>query len=172
MTGQTGHEAAVRPRSVNRAMQVVWFLLAVGAVATVLTWVLEDQLIESWAEGNPTAREVLAAGGLEAVKQGPVTVPGFTAVAIVMFLVVAGLLWILAVFVQAGHEWARISLAVLLVLVAIAVAAALRTGPPPIFVAFAVVSLAAEVLLAYFLFHRDTTAFLHEGSTSLQDRSA
>ncbi|WP_122817212.1 hypothetical protein [Nocardioides pantholopis] len=157
----TGPEVVSRPRSLDRMMQVIWAFLAVGAVATVLTWVLEDDLVRSWAEGNATARERLASGGLDAVREGPVQVPEFVMVAAVLFLVIAGLVWLLAIFVRAGHEWARISLAVLLVLVAIAVVAAIRTGPPAIFVALGVLALVLEAVLLFFLLHRDTSAYLH-----------
>ena len=150
------------PPSMARAIQALLGLVALGAVTVVLTVLLEDQLVTSWAEGNPSLRGTLASGGLDAVRDGPIRPPGFVPVAIVLFLVIAGLLWVLAAFLRAGHEWARISLAVLLGLTAVATLAGIRTGPPAVFVVLAVVSLVLEVLVVVYLFRRDTTAFLRD----------
>ena len=148
------------PPSLARATQALLGLVALGAVTVALTVLLEDQLIRAWAEGNASVRGTLASGGLEAVKDGPIRPPGFVPVAIVLFLVVVGLVWVLAAFLRAGHEWARISLAVLVALTAIATVAAIRTGPPAVFVVLAFVSLVLDVLIVVFLFRRDTTAFV------------
>lgn len=166
MSGQqadqgTGFHVSGTPRSVTRALQALGAMTALGAIAVVLTIVLEDQLIQSWAEGNPSVRETLETGGLEAVKNGPIQTPGFVPVAIVLYIVLAGLVAVLGAFFRQGHEWARISLVVMLALMAIGMVAGLRTGPPAVFVVFSLLLLVAEGVVLYFLLHRDTTGYLH-----------
>lgn len=170
-TAQPTVRGAPRPLSVTRTLQSLGALLALGLVAVVLTVVLEDQLIRSWAEGNPAVRETLQVGGLEAVKNGSIRTPGFVPVAIVLFIVLAGLAAVLLAFFRQGHEWARVSLAVMLALTAIGTVAGLRTGPPAVFVVFSAAALLLEAVVLYFLFHRDTTAFLH-GAAAPHDLSA
>ncbi len=71
------------PASLVRAVQALLALVTLGAVTVVLTVLPEDQLVRSWAEGNPSVRGTLATGGLEAVREGPIRPPGFVPVAIV-----------------------------------------------------------------------------------------
>lgn len=153
MTGQ-------HPTTVTRATQVLGVLLALGAVAAVLTFVLEDQLITSWAEDNPSVRKTLRAGGLAAVKESSVHIPAFAPVAVVLFVVLAGLALVLVAFFRDGHAWARTCLAVLIGFTALGTVAGIRTAPPAVFVVFAIVSLLLEVLLVTLLFHPATTAYL------------
>ena len=47
------------PDSVRRAVQLHWALVLLGLVTTVLTVVLEDDLIRSWAEGRNDIRPLL-----------------------------------------------------------------------------------------------------------------
>jgi hypothetical protein len=147
------------PTTVTRATQALGVLLGLGAVAAVLTFFLEDQLITSWAEHNPSVRRTLRAGGLAAVKESSVHIPAFAPVAVVLFTVVAGLALVLVAFVRAGHSWARICLAVLVGFTALGTIAGLRTAPPALYTGFAVVSILLEVVVIGFLFHRDTTAY-------------
>jgi hypothetical protein len=159
MTGQP-------PTTVTRATQVLVALLALGAVAAVLSVLLEDRLIRSWAEDNPSVRKTLRAGGLDAVKQSSVHIPAFAPVAVVLFIVLAGLALVLIVFFRAGHSWARICLAVLVVFTALGTVAGLQTAPPTVFVVFAIASLLVEAVLLVFLFHPDTTAYLQASGRS------
>ncbi|SDC95191.1 hypothetical protein [Nocardioides lianchengensis] len=158
--------AGNHPTTVTRTTQVLGVLLALGAVAAVLSVFLEDSLIRSWAEHNPSVRETFEQGGLDAVKDSPVQIPAFAPVAVVLFVVIAGLALVLLAFVRIGHLWARTCLAVLVAFTALGTIAGLRTDPPGLYVAFAAVSLVIEVVLVYFLFHRDTTAFLREADRS------
>jgi len=104
--------SAEQPVSVTRARQLLAVLVALGAVVTVLIVLLQDQLIKSWAEGRPDTRKVLRSQGLDAVKDGEVHVPAFIPVALVLFVVVALLIWVLAAFLRGGYGWARMSLTV------------------------------------------------------------
>lgn len=148
-----------RPKSVDRAMQVLGALLLLAAVVAALTVLLEDEIIRVWARGNPSARSILANDGLEALKQEPIT-PEFVPVVLVLFLVMALLAWVLAMFFRAGHHWARVSLTVAVVLMTVSTLAILRTDMPAAFAALSLVSVLLEVLLLWFLWHRDTTAYV------------
>lgn len=155
MTGQP-------PTTVTRATQALGALLALGVVAAVLSVLLEDQLIRSWAEDNASVRKTLRAGGLDAVKDSSVHIPAFAPVAVVLFIVVAGLALVLAAFLRARHSWARTCLAVLLVFTALGTVAGLQTAPPAVFVVLAIASLVVEAVLLVFLFHPETTAYLRD----------
>jgi hypothetical protein len=157
------------PTSVTRATQALGALLGLGAIAAVLSVVLEDELIRSWAEHNPSVRKTLQAGGLDAVKESPVHIPAFAPVAVVLFTVIAGLALLLIAFVRARHSWARISLAILIAFTALGTIAGLRTEPPTIYLVLAALSLVLEVAVVGLLFHRDTTAYLRDADISLID---
>ena len=131
--------SAEQPVSVTRARQLLAALVALGAVVTVLIVVLQDQLIRSWAEGRPDTRKVLRTQGLDAVKDGEVHVPAFIPVALVLFVVVALLIWVLAAFLRGGYGWARMALTVTLFFLAVGTIAGLRTGAPATFMVLSVV---------------------------------
>jgi hypothetical protein len=152
--------SAEQPVSMTRAQQLLALLVALGAVVIVLIVVLQDQLIESWAEGRADTRKVLRAQGLEAVKDGDVHVPAFIPVALVMFVVVALLIWVLAAFLRGGYGWARMSLTVTLFFLAVGTIAGLRTGAPTTFMVLSVVSFPIEAAAVYYLWHKDTSAYL------------
>ena len=64
-----------------RCLGVLVALMGLGALLTIL---LQDELIEAWAEGNPGAREILREGGVEALKASSMSVPAFAPVVGVM----------------------------------------------------------------------------------------
>src|SRR3954471_15845968 len=121
------------PASLTWARRMLAALVALGAVVTVLMVVLRDQLIRTWAQGRPDLRKVLRTQGLDAVKDGDVHVPAFIPVALVLFVVVALLIWVLAAFLRGGYGWARMSLTVTLFFLAVGTIAGLRTGAPVTF---------------------------------------
>lgn len=139
-------EQQSRPASVDRAVLLLWGLVVVGAAVTVLVIVFRHELADAWSAGHPPD---------SAIKQ-----PEFVPVVIVSYVVLAGLILSLVPFLRGGHNWARHSLAATVVFVAFATVAGLRTGPPPVFVACAWVSLAYNAVLVFYLFHRDTTAYV------------
>jgi hypothetical protein len=148
------------PASLAWATRMLAAVVALGGVVTLLTVVLRDQLIRSWAEGRPDLRRVLRTEGLEAVKHGEVAVPAFVPVAVVLFVVVAALIWVLTAFMRSGYNWARIALTVTLFFLAVVTIAGLRTGLPATFMVLSLVSFPVEVAAAYFLWHKDTSAYL------------
>jgi len=149
-----------QPSSVTWATRLLTAIVVLGAVVTVLIVVLRDQLIRSWAEGRPDMRRVLRTGGLDAVKNGEVHVPAFVPVALVLFVVVAGLVLVLTAFLRGGYNWARIALTLTLFFLAVGTIAGLRTGAPTTFMVFSVISFPLEAAAVYFLWHKDTSAYL------------
>ena len=148
------------PASVTWATRLLAAVVALGGVVTVLIVVLQDQLIRSWAQGRPDTRKVLRTRGLQAVKDGEVHVPAFIPVALVLFVVVALLIWVLVAFLHGGYGWARMSLTVTLFFLAVGTIAGLRTGAPTTFMVLSVASFPIEAAAAYFLWHKDTSAYL------------
>ena len=149
------------PGSVVNAMRCLGALAVLMGLGTVLTIVLQDELVEAWAEGNPGAREILREGGIEALKASSISLPAFVPVVVVMFVVVLGLLAVLWVFFREGYEWARLSLVALGLLIGLAAGLiAFRESPPAVFVALCVVTLLVDVAFLALLAHPDTTEFV------------
>lgn len=149
------------PGSVVNAQRCLGVVVALMGLATVLTIVLEDDLIEAWAQRNPGAREILREGGIEALKQSSIALPAFVPVAVVMFVVMLGLLAVLRVFFREGYEWARLSLVGVALLVGLGAGLiAFRESPPAVFVVLALVTMLADLAFLALLAHPDTTAFI------------
>lgn len=155
-----------RPKSLRLALQLLWALLVVGAVTVVLIVVRQDDLIETWAAGNPATSEILRTRGLEAVKSGSVQPPQFVPVAITMYVVLVALMGVLGVFLRNGFEWARSGITVVLVFTAVAAVGGLRVGQPLLFDICTVVCLVLAAGLLVPLWHPDTTAYIHEEPTT------
>ena len=150
-----------RPASLRVALRLLAALVVFGAVTVILIVVRQDDLITAWEEGNPAVREVLQTRGLDAVKQGSVQPPHFVPVAITLYVVLAGLLGVLGVFLGNGFEWARLGITVLLFFSAVASIAGLRVGQPVVFDVCTVLGLALFAALMVPLWHPDTTAYIH-----------
>ncbi len=150
-----------QPAAVKRAIALHWALVLLGLVTTVLTVVLRDDLIRSWAEGRPQdVGKLLKSHGLQAVMDGDIQPPAFAPVAIVLFVVVALLIWVLLAFFRSGYNWARISLTALLLMLAIGSIAGVRAGPPTTFVVLSVVSFVLEAAAIVYLWHPQTSQFV------------
>ncbi len=151
-----------QPASLTWANRALAAVVALGLVTTVLIIVRRDALIRSWAEGRKDLRRVLRTQGLDAVKNGEVHVPAFVPVAVVLFVMVALLIWVLAAFLRGGYNWARISLTLTLFFLAVGTIAGLRTGAPAEFMVLSVASFPLEAAAIYFLWHKDTSAYLSD----------
>jgi hypothetical protein len=149
------------PGSVVNATRCLSALMGMMALGTVLTVLLQDDLIEAWAEGNPAAREILRDGGLEALKASSLSLPAFVPVIVVMFFVLMALLSVLRVFFREGYEWARLSLAGVGLLIGLTVGLIVfRESPPALFLILCLVIIVVDLALLVLLFHRDTTEFI------------
>ncbi|MFT4286854.1 hypothetical protein [Nocardioides sp.] len=151
----------VRPASLNLALRMLWVLIAAGFVAVLLVVFRTDDLVRAWAEGNPAVREVLETRGLKAVKEGSVTPPHFVPVATTLYVVVAGLVAVLGVFLRNGFEWARVGITATLVFGIVASVGGFRVGQPGLFIAWACVCVVIFLALMVPLWHPATTAYIH-----------
>ena len=150
------------PSSVVNAQRALGVLVALMAIATVLTVLLEDSLIEAWARRSAAGREILAEGGIEALRASSLSLPAFVPVVVVMFVVMLSLLAVLRVFFREGYQWARLALAGVAVIIGLASGLiAFREDPPLVFVVLCVVALLVDLALLVLLFHRDTTEFIN-----------
>ncbi len=136
-----------QPGSVTMAVRALLGLVALSGLTAVLTIVLHDRLVESWSSGHTSITDT-------------VRPPAFIPVAIVLFLVLAGLIGVLVVFFLERHNWARLSLAGLVVFMAVGALTGLRIDPPLPFVILVWVSVALSVVLLVTLWHKDTNAYL------------
>lgn len=149
-----------QPASLIRMTWTLRLLYLVGLVTVALTWLGEDDLVRAWAEGRAEVRRVLDTGGLDAVRAGDIAPPAFVPVAVVMFVVVASLLWVLAAFVRLGYGWARVTTTGTILFMVVATVAGLLTDPPVVFVALAGASFVLEMVVLFLLWHRDTSAWM------------
>ena len=135
-----------QPRSLTNAIRAVCGLVAVSGLTALLTVVLRDELVRNWAAGRQDV--------------GTVQPPEFVPVAIVLFVVFAALAGVLVMFVRDGHNWARVSLSVLVLFMSVSALAGLRTDPPVLFLVLAGISVVLDVALLFFLWHRDTSTYI------------
>ncbi len=152
------------PTSVRRSIWTVWALVLWGVVATVLTVLLRDDLVLAWAKGNQAAQEILDAGGLDALKESSIRIPGFAAVAVTLLIVYVALALVLVAFLRGGHAWARIVLTVTAVFTSFSIVVGLERVLPWLFAGLAVVALVLNVALVWFLWRGDTSRFLRAAS--------
>ena len=112
----------------------------------------------------------------ELVRPGPVatppgsTRPQFVPVAVVLFITFALLAAVLVVFFRGGHGTARVALTVLAGLLLLAMIAVLRLDPPVLFVVLAVICALLDLVLLYFLWHKDTSEFLRGAALAARTR--
>ena len=147
------------PASVANALRVLVAIVLVSAATALLTWVQRDEVILSWAKGNPSAQEILASGGLDALRESAI-VPKFVPLAVVSFVVFLLLAMVLAAFLVDGHGWARLVLTLLALFGALVAALGLLNHLPTLFVVLSSVSIVLDAVLVFFLWRRDTSAYL------------
>jgi hypothetical protein len=133
-----------RPASVSNAILVQAVLVLVSGLTTLITLVQRDELVASWASRQPPGAQP----------------PAFGPVAVVLFLTFALLVGVLVVFFRGGHPSARWSLTGLAFFYLFVLVVVLRLDPPGLFVALVGVSAVLDLVLLYFLWHKDTSAFL------------
>jgi len=142
------------PTSVLRATQLLLGLLVAGLVVTVLVVVLRDDLDEAWSAGHP------ADSAIQPLE--------FVPVAIVLYVVVALLMLVLIPFFRHGANWARHSLAAMVLVIVLSTVAVLRTDPPTVFVVMSIASLVLDALILLYLWRPETSRYMHEEPTSVE----
>ena len=149
------------PRSVVNAVRMLGLIVATSGVITLLIWLMRDEVILGWAEGNPSAQEILAQGGIDQLRDSPI-VPGFVALAVVAFVGFALLAMVLGSFFTGGHAWTRPVLTAPTSTPSPAVAVCLDNHVPVIFVALSALVIVEGLVLSYFLWQRETTSYLRD----------
>ena len=149
------------PGSVVNSVRVLGLIVATSGVITLLTWLMRDEVILGWAEGNPSAQEILAQGGIGLLRESPI-VPGFVALAVVAFVGFAALALVLASFLLGGHAWARLVLTATAGVGVLVGAVCLDSHLPTIFVVLSALIIVEGVVLSFLLWRRETTAYLRD----------
>ena len=147
------------PSSIMWMLRLTGALMVLCAVAVVLTKIQGDDVILAWAQGNSSAQEILATGGIEALREAAI-VPKFFPLALVSFVVYAVIIGVLCAFVVGGHGWARLVLTLTLGFGALVSLLGLGFDMPVVFVVLAVVSLVLYVATIVFLWRKDATHYL------------
>lgn len=147
------------PRSITYAVRALVGVVVASGVIAVLTLVQNDAIILAWSEGNPSAREILATGGLEALKQSPI-VPKFGQLAVVAMVWFVMLVWVLGACLVGGSSWPRVWLTATVLVGILVAVVSLNNHLPTSFVVVSSVVLLLDAVLLYFLWHKDTTAYL------------
>jgi hypothetical protein len=132
------------PRSVTRAVQTQAGLVVVSGLITVLTVIQREEL-----EAAFVARE-----------SPDIDVPAFVPVAVVLWVTFALLAAVLVVFFRSGHPSARLSLTGLAAFFLFTMLVMYRQDPPGLFDVLAAVAAVLDVVLIYFLWHRETNEFM------------
>jgi len=122
---------------------------------------MRDEVILGWAEGNPSAQELLAQGGIEQLRESPI-VPGFVALSIVAFVGFTALAVVLGSFFLGGHGWTRLVLTVTAGVGVLVGAVCIDAHLPVIFVVLSALIIVEGLVLLYFLWQRETTAYLRD----------
>ena len=147
------------PASVAHALRVLVAIVLLSAATALLTWVQRDEVILSWAKGNPSAQEILASGGIDALRDSAI-VPKFVPLAVVSFVVFLLLAVVLAAFLVDGHGWSRLVLTLMAVFGVLVAALGLLNHLPVLLEVLSAVSMVLYAALVFFLWRRDTSAYL------------
>ncbi len=149
------------PRSVTNSVRVLGLIVVTSGVIALLTWLMRDEVILGWAEGNPSAQELLAQGGIEQLRESPI-VPGFVALSIVAFVGFAALALVLGSFFLGGHRWTRLVLTATAGIGVLVGAVCLDAHLPVIFVLLSALVIVEGLVLLFFLWQRETTTYLRD----------
>lgn len=149
------------PGSVTNSVRALGLIVVTSGVITVLMWWMRDEVILGWAEGNPSAQELLAQGGIEQLRESPI-VPGFVALAVVAFVGFTMLAMVLASFFLGGHGWTRLVLTATAGVGVLVGAVCLDAHLPVIFVVLSALVIIEGLVLSFFLWQRETTTYLRE----------
>jgi len=140
-----------RPASVSRALALIWALVGVVLVMTALAVVFADDLVAATGMGGARSADDTRVS------------PSFEPVVITMVACLLITVLVFMAFFKGGHNWARHCLAAVMAGAALSTLAALRAGPPTLFVVGAVVMLLLEAALVVCLYHPATGRYVSVG---------
>ena len=147
------------PGSLTNALRSLIALVVLSATAVLMTWLQTDEIIRSWAKGNSSAQEILASGGMPALRDAA-SVPKFVPLALVSFVVFVALVGVLSAFMLNGHGWSRLVLTATSLFGVLISVFGLTHGLPTAFVIVSALFLVLCLVLVLCLWHRDTSAYL------------
>lgn len=137
-----------RPPAVDVACWLLWFLLAAGALVCVMVVVQSDDLETVWSPmqvGDSTVQPV-----------------EFVPVILVLYGVTAVLAATLIALFRAGHNWARHSLAGIVVSIFLMAVATVRTDPPTLVDWSAVGAAVLSAVTLVFIWHPQSHHFVRD----------
>lgn len=137
-----------RPTAATASIWLTIAALVLSGISAVLTIAYRDELLAAWRAGRDDS---------SSIEQ-----PSFVPVTLVMYVVVALLMWVLLMFFREGHTWARRSIIALFVLIGVGIVAVLRTDPPTLFFVLCGLTLVVTVAAIGCLLHKDTRAWCRE----------
>ena len=143
------------PGSVVNSMRVLGLIVATSGVITLLIWLMRDDVILGWAKGNPSAQEILSQGGIELLRDSP-----FVALSVVAFVGFALLVLVLGSFFVGGYGWTRPVLTATAGVGVLVGVVCLDSHLPVIFVVLSALVIVEGLVLSFFLWQRETTAYL------------
>lgn len=147
------------PGSITNALRSLLALVAVSGAAVLLIWVQHDDIIVTWAKGNPSAQEILASEGMDTLREAAIT-PKFVPLALVLFIVFAVLVGVLAAFLADGHGWSRNVLTATSIFGILVALLSVTHGLPTALVVLSAVFFLSCVALLFFLWRRDASDYL------------
>lgn len=148
-----------KPGSIINAVRSLLALVVVSGAAVLLTWLQHDEIILAWAQGNPTAQEILNSGGIAALRDSAI-VPKFVPLALVSFVVFVVLVLVLGAFLADGHGWARLVLTGTSCFGVLVASLGLNHSLPTPFVIVSALFLLLCLALVFFLWRKDTSTYL------------
>lgn len=134
-----------RPTAVTASMWLVAGVLVLSGVTALLTLAFQDELLAAWRSGRPDT---------SSVEQ-----PSFVPVALVMYAVVLLLTIVLMMFFRERHNWARWLILSIVVMLAVATIAVLRTELPTLFLVLCWAGIVLDLVAVGALLHKDTRAW-------------
>lgn len=147
------------PGSITNALRNLVALVVVSGMAVLLTWLQHDEVIRAWAKGNSSAQEILASGGMAALRESAI-VPKFVPLALVSFVVFVVLVVVLAAFLVDGHGWSRLVLTATSFFGVLVAALGLNHGLPTAFVIVSALFFVLSLTLVFFLWRKDASTYL------------
>ncbi|WP_408899131.1 hypothetical protein ACJ5H2_08485 [Nocardioides sp. R1-1] len=139
-----------RPPAVVIACWLLWFLVAAGLLVCVLVVAQREDLGSVWSPmqvGDSTVQPV-----------------EFVPVILVLYGVTAVLAATLIALFRTGHDWARHSLAAIVVGVILVAVATVRTDPPTMVDGMAIAAAVIGAVTLVFLWHPQSARYVREAS--------
>jgi hypothetical protein len=147
------------PGSITNALRNLVALVVVSGMAVLLTWLQHDEVIRAWAKGNSSAQEILASGGMAALRESAI-VPKFVPLALVSFVVFLVLVVVLGAFLVDGHGWSRLVLTATSFFGVLVAVLGLNHGLPTAFVIVSALFFVLSLTLVFFLWRKDASTYL------------